>query len=134
MRKGIFDFDGDGEMDIFERAAEMQFIDEVILAEEQRRKEHDEFLYDENEFLIDQLPSKPQKKKRGEVIGISFMGKPLYDARKDSDGMKILKSLTVTALCIGGMALPIATDMGELGMLLCLAGAVGLSMLILKNN
>ena len=60
-------------------------------------------------------------------------GKPLYDATKDSNGVTILKSLLVTALCIGGIILPVAADMGPLGTLLCIFGGLGLSILILKN-
>ena len=68
-----------------------------------------------------------------ELKGISMGGKPLYDATKDSNGVTILKSLLVTALCIGGIILPVAADMGPLGTLLCIFGGLGLSVLILKN-
>jgi len=68
-----------------------------------------------------------------ELKGISMGGKPLYDATKDSNGVTILKCLLVTALCIGGIALPVAADMGTLGTLLCIFGGLGLSILILKN-
>ena len=125
MRNGMFDFNGDGKLDVYEQAAEMQFIDEVILAEEK----------EEDEFLID--PSQPQRsngRPRGEIKGVSFMGKPMYDATKDSDGVKILKSLAVIALCIGAFALPIAADMDGLGISICAFASVGLSMLILKNT
>ena len=60
-------------------------------------------------------------------------GKSLYDATKDSNGVTILKCLLVAALCIGGIALPVAADMGTLGTLLCIFGGLGLSILILKN-
>ena len=66
--------------------------------------------------------------------GISMGGKPLYDATKDSNGVTILKCLLVTALCIGGIALPVAADMGPLGTLLCIFGGLGLSILVLKNT
>ena len=68
-----------------------------------------------------------------ELKGISIVGKPLYDATKDSDGVTILKCLLVTVLCIGGIVLPVAADMGTLGTLLCIFGGLGLSVLILKN-
>ena len=68
-----------------------------------------------------------------ELKGISMGGKPLYDATKDSNGVTILKCLLVTALCIGGIALPVVADMGTLGTLLCIFGGLGLSILILKN-
>lgn len=65
--------------------------------------------------------------------GISMGDKPLYDASKDSNGVTIFKCLLVTALCIGGIALPVAADMGPLGTLFCIFGGLGLSVLILKN-
>ena len=61
-------------------------------------------------------------------------GKPLYDATKDSNGVTILKSLLVTALCIGGIVLPVMAEMGTLGTLLCIFGGIGLSLLVLKNT
>lgn len=69
-----------------------------------------------------------------ELNGISMGDKPLYDATKDSNVVTILKCLLVTALCIGGIALTVATDMGMLGTLLCIFGGLGLSVLILKNT
>ena len=69
-----------------------------------------------------------------ELKGISMGNKPLYDATKDSNGVTILKCLSVTALCIGGIALPVAIDMGTLGTLLCIFGGLGLSILVLKNT
>lgn len=213
MRKGIFDFDGSGEQDLFERAAEKQFIDDVILAEEKKRggapdvscrqsasagdternpdgkfyidprdfpwnqdkypdaandphyfeggffeKAYDEWDraddFDPEKASHDEVqPIEPayhqvQEEMKAETAdgktagteetekprGITFMGKPFYDARKDSCGVSILRSLTATALIIGGMAVPIATDMGELGMLLCIAAGLGLGMMILKNT
>ena len=65
--------------------------------------------------------------------GISTGGKPLYDATKDSNGITILKCLLATALCIGGIVLPVAADIGTLGTLICIFSAIGLSILILKN-
>ena len=69
-----------------------------------------------------------------ELKGISMGGKPLYDATKDSNGVTILKCLLVTALCIGGIVLPVAADMDMLGTLICIFGGLGLSILILKNT
>ena len=84
----------------------------------------------------DSTPNSSSKKKSNdeELKGISMGGKPLYDATKDSNGVTILKCLLVTALCIGGIALPVAADMGPLGTLLCIFGGLGLSVLILKNT
>lgn len=68
-----------------------------------------------------------------ELKGISMGSKTLYDASKDSNGITILKCILVTVLCIGGIVLPVAADMGMLGTLLCIFGGLGLSVLILKN-
>lgn len=116
MRKGMFDYNGDGKLDANERAAEMMFIDEVILNEENAQN------------------SAPAGRRRGEPIGMTFAGMPLYDRRKDSNGVVILKSLAVIALCIGGIAVPCLLDMGDLGMGLCMLLGPALSMLILKNT
>ena len=76
-------------------------------------------------------PSNSNESK--ELKGISMGGKPLYDATKDSNGVSILKCVLVTLFCIGGIVLPVATDMGTIGTLVCIFGGVGLSVLILKN-
>lgn len=68
-----------------------------------------------------------------ELKGITLGGKLLYDASKDSSGTTILKCLLVAALCIGGVVLPLATDMGILGTVLSIFSGLGLSVLILKN-
>ena len=34
IMRDIFDFNGDGELDIFERAAEFQFLNDVVFGEE----------------------------------------------------------------------------------------------------
>ena len=68
-----------------------------------------------------------------ELKGISMGGKTIYDASKDSNGTTIFKCLLVTALCIGGIALPVATEMGPLGTLICIFIGILLSIIILKN-
>lgn len=65
--------------------------------------------------------------------GIYIGRKLLYDASKDSDGIVILKSLAVIVLCGGGMALPVAAELGTAGTLLSIFGGLGLSLLVLKN-
>ena len=71
--------------------------------------------------------------KNEEFKGFTFGRKVLYDATKDSNGVSIIKCILVTLFCIGGIVLPVATDMGTLGTLVCIFGGVGLSVLILKN-
>ena len=71
-------------------------------------------------------PANPQKKTSGGIV--------LYDARKDSDGVALLKALAVCGLCIAGMAVPVMSGMGDLGTLVWLGGCIGLSIRILKNR
>ena len=111
---GGFDWNGNGKKDHFDRFMDMKVS---------------------GGSKSDNAPNSSSKKKSNddELKGISMGGKPLYDATKDSNGVTILKCLLVTALCIGGIALPVAADMGTLGTLLCIFGGLGLSILILKN-
>ncbi len=120
---GGFDWNGNGKRDAFDSYVDMQIINgdnSSDDAEEANSNTKNNTTY-----------SKPTDNK--ELKGISMGGKPLYDASKDSNGVTILKSFLVTALCVGGIALPVVADMGPLGTLLCIFGGVGLSILILKN-
>lgn len=72
--------------------------------------------------------------EKPEAAGISMFGKPMYDATKDSSGMTILKSLLVVGLCIAGIAIPVAGEMEGLAVALFPLGAVGLSVLIMRNT
>ena len=112
---GGFDWNGNGKKDHFDRFMNMKAS---------------------GSSKPDNAPNSSSKKRSNdeELKGISMCGKPLYDATKDSNGVTILKCLLVTALCIGGIALPVAADMGTLGTLLCIFGGLGLSILILKNT
>ena len=120
---GGFDWNGNGKRDAFDSYVDMQIINgdnSFDDAEESNPNTKNNKTY-----------SKPTDNK--ELKGISVGGKPLYDASKDSNGVTIFKCLLVTALCIGGIALPVAADMGPLGTLFCIFGGLGLSVLILKN-
>ena len=44
--RDIFDFNGDGELDIFERAAEFQFLNDVVFGEED--SDGDDFGFEDN--------------------------------------------------------------------------------------
>ena len=68
------------------------------------------------------------------AAGISMFGKPMYDATKDSNGVTILKSLLVVGLCIAGIVIPVVGEMEGLAVALFPLGAVGLSVLIMKNT
>ena len=57
----------------------------------------------------------------------------LYDSTEDSDGVVLIKALTVCGLCIIGIAVPVSSGMSELGTMLWLGGCIGLSLKILKN-
>ena len=120
---GGFDWNGNGKSDAFDN-----YMDMKVSGSDNS---------DSDESGTSVSPTSTRKKTGNsndkELKGISTGGKPLYDATKDSNGITILKCLLVTALCIGGIALPITADMGVLGTLLCIFGGLGLSVLILKN-
>ena len=124
---GGFDWNGNGQSDAFDNYMDMKVSGS------------DSSDSDANESGTSASPTSTHKKSSNSTVnkelkGISMGGKPLYDATKDSNGVTILKCLLVTALCIAGIALPVATDMGTLGTLLSIFGGVGLSVLILKNT
>ena len=123
---GGFDWNGNGQSDAFDNYMDMKVSGS------------DSSDSDANESGTSASPTSTHKKSSNSTVnkelkGISMGGKPLYDATKDSNGVTILKCLLVTALCIGGIVLPVAADMGTLGILLCIFGGIGLSVLILKN-
>jgi hypothetical protein len=120
---GGFDWNGNGKRDAFDNYVDMQIINGDNSSED--AEEANPNTKNNTSY------SKPIDNK--ELKGISMGGKPLYDASKDSNGVTVLKCFLVTALCIGGIILPVATDMGTLGTLLCIFGGLGLSVLILKN-
>lgn len=121
-----FDWNGNGKRDAFDNYMDMKVSGS------------DNSDNDGEEIRTNTSPSSSCKKTNNateskELKGISMGGKPLYDATKDSNGFTILKCLLVSALCIGGIVLPVAADMGTLGTLLCIFCGIGLSVLILKN-
>ena len=120
---GGFDWNGNGKRDAFDNYVDMQIINGDNSSED--AEEANPNTKNNTSY------SKPTDNK--ELKGISMGGKPLYDASKDNNGVTVLKCFLVTALCIGGIALPVATDMGTLGTLLCIFGGLGFSILILKN-
>ena len=111
---GGFDWNGNGKKDSFDRFMDMKVSGRSIPNHTQNSSSHKAF-------------------NDKEIKGISMGGKPLYDATQDSSGMTIFKCILVIALCIGGMILPGAADMGVIGTLLCIFGGVGVSVLVLKN-
>ena len=123
---GGFDWNGNGKSDAFDN-----YMDMKVGGSDSSDSDGDESETNSSPTSIHKKSSNSNESK--ELKGISMGGKPLYDATKDSNGVTILKSLFVTALCIGGIVLPVAADMGPLGTLLCIFGGVGLSILILKN-
>lgn len=120
---GGFDWNGNGKRDAFDNYVDMQIINGDNSSED--AEEANPNTKNNTSY------SKPTDNK--ELKGISMGGKPLYDASKDNNGVTVLKCFLVTALCIGGIALPVSTDMGTLGTLLCIFGGLGFSILILKN-
>ena len=120
---GGFDWNGNGKRDTFDSYVDMQIINE--------NNSSDDAEESNTNTKSSKTDIKPTDNK--ELKGISVGGKPLYDASKDNNGVTVLKGFLVTALCIGGIALPVAADIGPLGTLFCIFGGLGLSVLILKN-
>jgi len=56
----------------------------------------------------------------------------IYDSRKDSDGIALFKAILVCVFCLGGIFLPVSAGAGSLGTAICMLGAVGLSIAVLK--
>lgn len=124
---GGFDWNGNGKSDAFDN-----YMDMKVSGSDSSDSDGDENGTDAGPASTYKKPSNSNKSK--ELKGISMGGKPLYDATKDNNGVTILKCLLVIALCIGGIALPVAADMGTLGTLICIFGGLGLSIFILKNT
>ena len=123
---GGFDWNGNGKSDAFDN-----YMDMKVSGSNSSVNDGMKSGTNSTSTLHDKKASNSTENK--ELKGISMGGKPLYDATKDSNGVTILKSILVTALCIGGIVLPVAADMGTFGTLLCIFGGLGLSILILKN-
>lgn len=123
---GGFDWNGNGKRDAFDN-----YMDMKVSGSDSSDSDGDESGTSASPASTHKKFSNSNESK--ELKGISMGGKPLYDATKDSNGVTILKSILVTALCIGGIVLPVAVDMGPIGTLLCIFGGLGLSILILKN-
>ena len=121
-----FDWNGNGKSDAFDN-----YMDMKVSGSDSSNSDSDESGTSAN--LTSTRKKSMNSNENKELKGISMGGKPLYDATKDSNGVTILKSLLVTALCIGGIVLPVTADMGPLGTILCIFGGLGLSILILKN-
>ena len=117
-----FDWNGDGKSDAFDT-----YMDMKVSGRDSSDSNGDESETNSTHKKY----SNPNENK--ELKGISIGGKPLYDATKDRNGVTILKCLLVTALCVGGIALPVMAEMGTLGTLLSIFGGIGLSLLVFKN-
>ena len=132
---GMFDFNKDGKMEAFERAAECQFLDEVVFSDDSSFDGNSDSetspLSTSSSFTRNVSTSKT---KKPEVTGISIGGKTIYNATKDSHGVTIFKSLLVIGLCIAGIAIPVCADMEGIAVALFPLGAVVLSALILNNT
>ena len=123
---GRFDWNGNGKSDAFDN-----YMDMKVSGSDSSDNDDESGANDSSSSSCKKTSNTTDNK---ELKGISMGGKPLYDATKDSNGVTILKCLLVTALCIGGIILPVAANMGTLGTLLCIFGGLGLSILILKNT
>lgn len=74
------------------------------------------------------------KKKGSQANGIAICRKIIYDAKKDSNGVVILKSIFVISLCVAGIFIPVITEMEGIAVVLFPLGAVGASVLMLRNT
>lgn len=128
---GMFDFNSDGKMDAFERAAEYQFLNDVVFADDDTSEDEDS---DSDDLSRSTRPSASRNPSVSSAAGISMGGKVIYDATKDSNSGSIFKSLLVIGLCIAGIAIPVSVGMEGFALALFPLGAVGLSILILKNT
>ena len=101
-----FDINRDGKMDANERTLEFMVISECSKQEERSSSEN------------------RSKKANGKVF---------YDASSEHPLVTVLKCLLAIAFCVGGIVIPIKSDMGALGFgLLAVCGAL-LGAAILKN-
>ena len=122
-----YDWNKNGEKDMFDTYMDMKIMSRISKEDNNEEVDVDD---DFGENFINDIEYESNDKK---LKGISMCGKVLYDATKDSNVVSIIKCILVTLFCIGGIILPVATDMGTLGTLVCIFGGVGLSILILKN-
>ena len=122
-----YDWNKNGKKDLFDTYMDMEIMSKTS------KKGNDEEVDVDEDFGDDFVNDIEYESNDKELKGISIGGKVLYDATKDSNGVSIIKCILVTLFCIGGIVLPVATDMGTLGTLVCIFGGVGLSVLILKN-
>lgn len=122
-----YDWNKNGKKDMFDT-----YMDMEIMSTTSKKGNNEEADVDDD-FGDDFVNDIEYESNDKEFKGFSLGGKVLYDATKDSNGVSIIKCILVTLFCIGGIVLPVATDMGTLGTLVCIFGGVGLSVLILKN-
>lgn len=122
-----YDWNKNGKKDMFDTYMDMEIMSKTS------KKGNDEKVDVDEDFGDDFVNDIEYESNNEEFKGFSLGGKVLYDATKDSNVVSIIKCILVTLFCIGGIVLPIATDMGTIGTLVCIFGGVGLSVLILKN-
>lgn len=122
-----YDWNKNGKKDMFDT-----YMDMEIMSKTSKKCNNEEVDVDDD-FGDDFVNDIEYESNDKELKGISMGRKVLYDATKDSNVVSIIKCILVTLFCIGGIVLPVATDMGTLGTLVCIFGGVGLNVLILKN-
>ena len=121
---GMFDFNRDGKMDAFERAAECQFLDEVVFSDDSSDGDSDDLDEDDNSYVSTPAKIYPNAPNQSQQT-------PRKD--QESNGATILKSLLAIGLVIGAFALCLSGEMGQLGMGLLLIGAAFGGYFILKK-
>jgi len=83
--------------------------------------------------LLSSAEKPVHKKNCSRASGITMGGKVIYDAQKDNNGVVIIKCILAVGLCIAGIFIPVAAEMDGIAVALFPLGAVGLSVLLLRN-
>ena len=127
-----FDWNGNGKHDSFD-----DFMNMKIASDNMENSCKLDKYDDETDELSDNIQKSYHQKRQQSDEGkpvILLGNKPIYDSSKDSNGVVILKSFLVVALCVAGFVIPIMLELGSIGIALCLFGAVAASIAILNNT
>ena len=121
---GMFDLNRDGKMDAFERAAECQFLDEIVFSDDSSDEDSDDLDEDYNSYVS--IPAKIYPNTLNQ-------SQQTPHTEQESNGTTILKSLLAIGIVVGAFALCLSGEMGQLGMGLLLIGAAFAGYFILKK-
>ena len=114
-RRSIFDINRDGKLDPIEIAAGAAFLEEM------EKEENDQ-----------QTHRRKYTRKPSHPTGISFMGTPIYDSKKDVGCLRLLIALFLLALPLP-LIVVLPLEPQSWGVLLCMLVPTVLALLVLKN-